>query len=71
MNCKVCHFFARTLDPMEITKIQGGCHRFPPSGFPVPAPQGIAVINIIPTVQGGDWCGEFVAAKEKNNIIKV
>lgn len=60
MSCKVCKYFNRVIDKNEITKIQGACRRFPPTGYPIPHPQGVAVMTIYPTVTDKDVCGEFV-----------
>ncbi len=58
-TCEECVFFNRVRDIKEITKVSGTCHRFPPAAFPVPHPQGVAVMTVWVTVQGADGCGEF------------
>lgn len=64
-SCAGCVFYK------ESSVFEGGqpgvgvCRRFPPTGFPMPGPQGgLAYVPVPAPVRATEWCGEFITPEE-------
>jgi hypothetical protein len=56
--CKNCLYFQKQ-QQMIVGQDSGECHRYPPTGFPVPSTQGLQIMSIFPPTKATNSCGEF------------